>query len=298
MDALEVHVIGSGTPTPHPDRYGTSLAVVVGPELLLFDCGPATTYKMVRFGLRPTDVRHLFFSHHHSDHNADYPCFLLTHWEQSIAGSTLHVHGPPPTTGMTEALIGPGGVFRPDIDARIGDPGSRHIFAERGGTLPRPGPNVVAEDVAAGAVVEGPSWRVAAGHARHAQPFLECLAYRLETADAVIVFTGDTGPSAEIAELAAGADLLLCMCWDAQARLDASGGSRLGCVCGTDDAARIAAEADVGRLVLLHSVPAFDDPATQAAALARAGRIFRGPILVAHEGLALRRRADGSWRSR
>ena len=179
MEANDVLVIGSGTPTPHPDRFGTSIAVTTGKEIILFDCGPATTYKLTRFGLRPGDVHHLFFTHHHSDHNADYPCFLLTRWDQSVSSAPLLVHGPPPTAAMTEALIGAGGAFRHDIEARINDPGSQHLFQARGGTLPRRGPVVQVDDLAAGAVVEGPDWRVEAGRARHAQPFLECLGYRL-----------------------------------------------------------------------------------------------------------------------
>ena len=103
------------------------------------------------------------------------------------------------------------------------------------------------------------------------------------------MITGDTGPCAEMVELAAGADLLLCMCWDEQGRLDASGGSRLGCVMGSRDAARLTAEAGAGQLVLLHSTPALDDPEIRNRALAGIRDVFDGPVLVAHEGMTLRR---------
>ena len=45
----------------------------------MFDCGPAATHKLVKAGLYPTQVDNLFFTHHHFDHNIDYPCFLLCH---------------------------------------------------------------------------------------------------------------------------------------------------------------------------------------------------------------------------
>ena len=262
----------------------------------MFDCGPASTLKMVRMGLRPQDVTHLFFTHHHSDHNADYPCFLLTHWEQSRSESQLRIYGPPPTTSMTEKLVGPGGVFWADINARINDPGSKHVFVERGGTLPRPDPCFLTKDISAGTTIETDEWRVTAGHAQHAQPYLECLAYRIETEDVVVTFTGDTGPCAEVSELASGSDLLLCMCWDEQTRLDASGASRLGCVCGSGDAARLAKETNSRQLVLMHSTASLDDAEIRAEAHAGIRDIYKGAATFAYEGLVLRRIAsDGLW---
>lgn len=197
---------------------------------------------------------------------------------------------------MTEKLIGLSGVFRPDIDARINDPGSKHVFVERGGNLPRSTPNAVAHDIHAGSVVETDNWRVTAGLARHAQPFLDCLAYRVETDDAVVVFTGDTGPCPEVQELATDSDLLLCMCWDEQSRLDSSGATALGAVCGFKDAARLAAEAGSKQLVLLHSTAALDDPTIRATARRGIQELFHGPTSFAYEGLALRRFSpDGLW---
>ncbi len=74
---VKLFLIGCGTPTPTPERFGSCLVIKTENEHLMFDCGPASTYKMRRAGLLPTDVSHLFFTHHHYDHNVDYPCFLL-----------------------------------------------------------------------------------------------------------------------------------------------------------------------------------------------------------------------------
>jgi len=91
----QIIIIGCGTPTPTPERFGSCLVIQVGGELLMFDCGPATTYKMVRMGLQPTDISHLFFTHHHYDHNVDYPCFLLCRWDHEKNGvPRLKVYGP------------------------------------------------------------------------------------------------------------------------------------------------------------------------------------------------------------
>jgi ribonuclease BN (tRNA processing enzyme) len=58
--------------------------VELGDEQLMFDCGPAATHKLVKAGLFPTPVDHLFFTHHHFDHDVDYPAFLLARGDQSI----------------------------------------------------------------------------------------------------------------------------------------------------------------------------------------------------------------------
>ena len=109
----KLYMLGTGTPTPTPERFGTSFVLQIGEEFIMVDCGHATTYKLVRAGLKPTQIDHLFFTHHHSDHNADYPGFLMCRFDQSTgAENILHVRGPEPTSIMTLRLYGPRGVFR------------------------------------------------------------------------------------------------------------------------------------------------------------------------------------------
>jgi ribonuclease Z len=93
LNIAEVFVLGGGTPTEF--RFGSAHALRVGDEVLMFDCGPAATHKLVKAGLYPTQVDNLFFTHHHFDHNIDYPCFLLCRWDQAAGhGSELNVYGP------------------------------------------------------------------------------------------------------------------------------------------------------------------------------------------------------------
>ena len=105
----EIFVLGGGTPTPTADRFGSSHALKIGDELLMFDCGPAATHKLVKAGLFPTQVDNLFFTHHHFDHNIDYPCFLLCRWDQAAGrGSNLNVYGPKLTLeGLPLANVSP-----------------------------------------------------------------------------------------------------------------------------------------------------------------------------------------------
>jgi ribonuclease Z len=41
----QVFILGAGTPTPTPHRWGSAFAVDVGGEYLMVDCGPAATAR-------------------------------------------------------------------------------------------------------------------------------------------------------------------------------------------------------------------------------------------------------------
>ena len=134
----KIYILGTGTPTPTPDRFGSSYVIEVGGEYLMFDCGPAATYKRVKAGLWPTQIDYLFFSHHHFDHDVDYPCFLLCRWDQSIGvENQLKVYGPTLTEMITDRILGEErGAFAHDWKARINSPGSQQVYVNRGGTSP------------------------------------------------------------------------------------------------------------------------------------------------------------------
>jgi ribonuclease BN (tRNA processing enzyme) len=224
----------------------------VGDQQFMIDCGPAATHKLVKAGLWPTDIDQLFFTHHHFDHDIDYPCFLLCRWDQSTGKENdLQVFGPTLTEKITHGILDEhDGLFAHDWKARVGHPLSQKIYINRGGTLPRNPPVVIAKDIGPGKVFSGKDWEVTAAPAEHVQPFLDSLAYRVDTPDGSVVFTGDTQPCDSVAELAKDADVMLCMCWDDQEIMDADGESPGQC--GTIGAAQLAEKAGVKKLVLVH----------------------------------------------
>ena len=275
-------IVGAGTPTPTPQRFGTAYVVDTGSDLVMFDCGPAATHKLVKAGLWPTRIDHLFFTHHHFDHDADYPCFLLCRWDQSIGEEgVLKVRGPALTSRITEGLIGENGVFAHDWKARVGAPVSQRVFVNRGGVLPRPAPVVDAADIVPGTVIEGPGWQVRSTEAVHVQPFLDSLAYRIDTPSASIVVTGDTEPCNSVIELARGATALVSMCWDHQAAMEECG--EAPGQTGTTGAARMAREAGVEKLVLVHRGPGLEGEESEAQARSDVEWIFDGEVILADE---------------
>lgn len=283
----QIFILGAGTPTPTPFRFGSSLALKIDNEHLMFDCGPAATYKLVKAGISPTQVNHLFFTHHHFDHDSDYPCLLLCRWDQG-AGliPDLKVYGPKLTESITDRILNPDhGAFSHDWKARVNTPTSQHVYVNRGGVLPRQPPRTDVRDIEPGAIVNGHGWRVVAALAEHVQPFLDSLAYRVETPDSSIVITGDTQPCSSVVELSRDADTLICMCWDDQETMERNG--EAPGQCGTEGAARMAQEAGVRRLVLTHMGPHLSAHGPLEKGIGDVRRIFSGEVIFAEEQMVL-----------
>ena len=82
--------------------------------------------------------------------------------------------------------------------------------------MPRIPPNPQTKNVGPGDVAFNVNWHVSAARGEHAQPWLDSLAYRVDTPEGSVVFTGDTQPCNSVIDLARDADVMLCMCWDDQ----------------------------------------------------------------------------------
>ena len=283
---MRVTLLGAGVPSPAPRRFGSAYLLDVAGRSLLVDCGPAATYKLTLAGRRAPEVSMLLFTHHHFDHNADYPCFVLTRWDQDVEQTPLRVFGPPPTAAFTRTLFGaPDGAYVPDWTARVEHPGSQRVFANRGGTLPRTAPKIDVTDIDATFVREEEGFAVRTADTVHAQPWLESVAYRIDSEGTSIVFTGDTEPVDSVVELARGADMLICMCWDTDAAMEADGLSEG--MTGTRRAGALAAEAGVRTLVLTHISAHLDSPAVRKEGIREVEAAFGGPVVFGEEIMTL-----------
>jgi ribonuclease BN (tRNA processing enzyme) len=74
---------------------------------------------------------------------------------------------------------------------------------------------------------------------------------------------------------------MLCMCWDHQATMDSSG-ENTG-QCGTLGAARMAQEAGVKKLVLVHTGPTLSRQGEMEQGISDVKDTFGGEIVFAHE---------------
>lgn len=208
---MKLIILGSGSPEAYVRRASSGYLIEVGNDRILFDCGGGVFDNLIRSGLMPSDITHIFFSHLHSDHMMDYARLVHAAWDES--GKTIRVFGPPPIKAITEGLFGSEGVLAHDLRARTELPQSQEVWVARGGTLPRNWPNPIVHEVIPGKAVEENGWRIESANAPHAQPFLESIAYSLVHENKKFVYTGDAGLCTDVENLASNADLLLHWCY-------------------------------------------------------------------------------------
>jgi ribonuclease Z len=276
---VTVTLLGTGTPTPSLKRQSSGYLIEVGNDVIVWDHGPGAHHRLIESGRRSVDVTHVFFTHHHYDHCMDYGRLVLQRWDQGAARiPELQVYGPPPIARMTEQLFGENGIYAGDIAARTTHRSSLDVFEARGGKLPRPRPAPRVTEIRTGSVIDGNGWKVTVGHAQHAQPYLECVALRLDTSEGSICYSGDSGGVADsLVQLAKGCDLFIAMnhfftgTEPTPAFRAATGNHR--------DNAEIARRAGVKTLVLTHLTEQIDQPAIREQIVHEIRQVFDGKLV-------------------
>jgi ribonuclease BN (tRNA processing enzyme) len=283
---MKIHLLGTGTPTPSLKRMCSGYLVEAGDDRIVLDHGFGAHHRLLEIGVRATDVTHLFLSHLHYDHCGDYARLVLTRWDQGVGKiPELKVFGPPPLVRMTDQLFQRDGVFGPDLISRTEHNCSLDIFRARGGTLPRAMPKPVVTEVSAGDVVADGLWKVTVGAAAHFQPYLTPLAFRLDTPEGSVVYSGDSGPCASMEKLAKGCDVLIHMCHYLS-------GTELGkdfaksCM-GHMELARLGAEASVRNIVLSHVTEQIDQPGVRERVIAEMSAVFKGNIFFGEDRMEI-----------
>lgn len=196
----------------------------------------------------------------------------------------MNVYGPQPTVEFCDKIVGSTGAFFPDWNARCNWGRSLEVFEARGGKLPRTGPNVKAEDINVGWTHSTPDYKVTAGYADHAQPYLDCVAYRFDfPSGKSCVFSGDTGLCDEVIELARGADIFFCMSSGADMNDTTTVRNCAQGAANAHDAGVMAQRAGVKTLVLVHQGPGQALKQNWQKSIDEAKESFNGEIIFGEE---------------
>jgi ribonuclease BN (tRNA processing enzyme) len=264
----------AGGPSPKKNRAAPSQVIIGQDGAYVIDCGNGVARQLALAGVPLKSIRHVFITHHHSDHNADYGTLLLLAWSTGLA-TVVDTWGPPPLARITRLFLE---MSATDLAAREADEG--HIPL---GPLIRPH-----ELTGTASVVENGPVRVRCAVVNH--PLVKpALAYRFDAADRSIVISGDTARSESLIELARNSDVLVheAMYLPAVGAVAASGSDvaklRTHLLAGhtpLEDVGRIASEARVKTLVLSHFVPAETPPVPDEVWLAGAAKHFSGRIVI------------------
>ncbi len=280
MSASRLVLLGTGGgPTPKVTRSAPAFALAVDGVTYIVDCGNGVARQMAKASLPFRSLRAVFLTHHHSDHNADYGNLFLLLWAAGLK-APVDAYGPPPLARMTEQFLE---LNAYDIATRIADEGR-----------PPLAPLIRAHDIAAaGEVYRDERVRVTCTLVKH-PPVVPAFAFRFDTPDRSIVFSGDTAPCDSLVELARGADVLVHEVMyepaldEICARLDNATRLRqhlLDSHTTADQVGVVARDAGVKCLVLSHFVPA--ENVADELWLAAAARNFSGEIVLGRDLMEL-----------
>jgi ribonuclease BN (tRNA processing enzyme) len=192
-----VVLLGTGTPNADADRWGPAVAIVVDDQAYLVDAGVGIVRRAAASNipaLRPTGLRRVFITHLHSDHTLGLPDLMLSPWVLERPGS-LDIYGPPGIAAMARHIVE---AWQEDIAVRID-----------GGEPKHPGtPQPITHEINAGRIYEDAKVKIDAIAVAHGA-WKDAFGYRFITADRTVVVSGDTSPSAAIADACNGCDVLV-----------------------------------------------------------------------------------------
>jgi ribonuclease BN (tRNA processing enzyme) len=268
---------------PRPRRASSAPAHVItkGGAAYVVDCGDGVARQLVLAGIPLASLRHIFITHHHSDHNADYGNLLLLAWTAGLR-TRVDTWGPSPLEKMTRLFFEMNAY---DVSTRIADEGRVPLS-----------PLVYVHELSDGGVIlEDENVKVTAALVDH-PPVVPAFGYRFDGRDRSIVISGDTAPSDNLIKLARGADVLVhdALYKPAVHRLVANvpnatslRKSILSHHTTAEDAGRVARAAGVKLLVLSHLVPADDPTVTNQMWIDAARKHFGGSIVVGRDLLEI-----------
>jgi ribonuclease BN (tRNA processing enzyme) len=190
-----------GGPFPRARQANSSNLLIVNGALYLIDAGDGVTRRLAKASIDIREIGTIFLTHHHIDHTASLGTLMSVAWVQNRT-KPINVYGPPRTEDLVKAAVQYYGI-------------NAEIMIADGGRLPL-AQVFFGHDVGTGLVYQDANVKVIAVENSHFDLYKDTAAakhrsysYRFETPDRVIVFTGDTGASDAVTELARGADLLV-----------------------------------------------------------------------------------------
>jgi len=188
-------------PIPDPQRFEAASLVRYGGDAILVDAGDGAADQLARAGLAIGDLKAVFISHLHFDHTGGLFGLLSLRYQAGYS-TPLTIYGPPGVKATVEGLL-----------AAI-EPGVSAVSTMRAKGFGGPAAGLTIVELAPDAVVKVGEITVSATENSHYDTLPAAnrplsLAYRFDAPGRSILFTGDTGPSANVARLCQGVDLLV-----------------------------------------------------------------------------------------
>lgn len=229
-----------GTGSWKPCYPGDDTASLLVDRHILVDCGWNTIYNLIRTGVDPKEITHLFFTHMHQDHYLGLAGLMFYLMNEYHTFESISIYGPEGLSDILDRCMNFIGADR------------HYMGAERShASVDMPEFHELGDN----GTVRVCDTEVKYIHSVHA---VSSRSYRFGDS---FTYSGDTAPYPELAEFARGCDILI--------HESALGAKRAGSNAyfhsSAEDAADAAMKSGVSSLYLVHTLPAFRDSALEAA---------------------------------
>ena len=292
-EKLRAFILGSGGPINNPERVASSIAIIAGGQLVLFDVGPGSYRNLDLLRLPSENLTAVFLTHYHSDHIGDLGEANMLSW---VAGREhpLEVYGP---EGVQKVVKGFELAYELDTGYRIAHHGEEVLTLEKGKMVANP------------IVLENPDDRILCydknGLMIYAflgahPPIAPAFGYRIEYKGNIVIITGDTLKTDNLVKHCEDADILFSeaisytMINNIMHSAEEQNNYRFAKILKDIQdyhmepvmAAELAKEANVKRLVIVHITPPLTNEKVESLYIKGVSEIFQGEIEIGKDQMS------------
>jgi len=288
---MHILMAGTGSPRIDPKRGPACVVIIAGGEFLFFDAGEACIRRIEMMDLPIDRITGIFITHLHSDHIGGLGQAINRSW---IWGRTnkLDIYGP---EGIEKVVGGITMTYMPDIQIRTTLQGSNILDPDHAVAQAR---LINLKDSSAETVFERNGVVVKAFLVEH-QPAEPAFGFQIRHKGRSVVISGDTRRCDNVVQHSKGADILIHEAMDKEIvkrvaaiyrKLDNE--TRANHVLNvmpyhtdTIEAAEVAREAGIDKLVLTHIIPPLPNTINEWMFTRGMDDVFEGEIVVAKDGM-------------
>lgn len=244
---MRATLLGTGFSIPFPGRAQSGVLVETEENLILLDCGSGVLERISRSGYHHTKISHVFFTHHHLDHDMDFLALLKANY--LLGRKDMKVFGPEGNEEWVASLLGAYPYLRDRFEMEVEELQDGDVIT-------------IEKDII---------------EVRGVAHILPSLAYRIDSGGSSLVYSGDTEPCEGVRLLCErGVDVLIHECSSLESYEGHTSPKELG---------EFAETLPVKRLVLTHFSPEVEDHLPEIAEMV--AESFHGEIILGYDLLKL-----------